>query len=109
MVQKELEITTPEGTVIPLEFVERIPRVGFFRKCFPSDFDLMNVDIDDIFCQIVSTEATDVVTINETPANTFNEDLNIQVKVKLVQEVQKVVSLCPDTNQVNVEVQQDLT
>jgi len=53
-VQKELQITTPDDDVIPLEFLERIQFNDTFRKCRPSQLP-PEITTDLLRCQIVRT------------------------------------------------------
>lgn len=103
IVQKELLLTTPDGTEFPLEFVERIAYEGEFRKCSVDVLDILNLDPEQLRCYIVRTAGTDVITLN-TDNDTFSENLTIELKVKIVAEVQQFMSLCSSRNSVDIPI-----
>lgn len=115
MIQKELDIETPEEDVIPLEFGFRLETEVTFRKVIPTE--LLEIDpdlLEDLRCHIVFVNGTDEVTLEATELDdeglieeqaTFTEDLIIQLKLKLVQERQLVLALCPDRQQTDITVQ----
>jgi len=105
LLQKELEIVTPEQQIIPLEFVERFQEEAAFRKCFPTDLELLDIDLDQLYCHVVHTEAEDVFNL-DTAAGTFDENLTIELKLKLLAKVQEVVKRCPRDQTVVLEVNQ---
>ena len=114
MVQKELEVDRPDDQVnVPLEFGFRVFRTFQYRKCRPSQIrEIYGEEADQILeqlrCQIVFVDANDRVELtpgteeNDPPFKNafFEEELDITIKVKLVQEVQLALALCPGTNQV---------
>lgn len=104
LTQKELEITTPspENLNIPLEFVERIQGKGILRKIFPGDLDLLNVTLDQLRCKIIKLNATDFFILNDN--NTFSEELTIEIKIKLLADVQKYFKLCSKEKMVDINV-----
>lgn len=127
MVQKELAVIEPSGQVgnstvipippevIPLEFGFRLERTVAFRKVFP--VDLANIDPDllnDLQCHVVYIAGTDVVTLHPSSTNsttgllnkdaTFDEELTVQLKLKLVQERQLILQSCTPRHSVNIPV-----
>lgn len=116
MIQKELTIDTDpdddNAPVIPLEFGFRLEREVIYRKCTPAQ--LLEIDsalLENLRCEIISINGTDEVAI--TPSSTpqtkdasFDEFLTIQVKIKLVQEKQMALSLCPGTQQIDIPVEE---
>lgn len=115
MVQKELTITTPNGELIPLEFGFRLERTVEYRKCFPQELAAIDPDfLDDLECHIVRVNGTDVVTLTPSEFDeetdtflnnaTFDEELIIQLKLKLVQERQLIVSLCDPRHGIDISV-----
>jgi hypothetical protein len=115
MVQKELTITTPDQTLIPLEFGFRLERALEFRKCFPFELEAIDPDLlVDLECHIVRIAGTDNVTLNPSTIDpvtgeflkdaTFDEELTILVKVKLIQERQLILQACSPRQQVDIEV-----
>jgi len=104
LTQKELEITTPDNTIIPLEFVERITESALLRKCIPADLELLNINLDQIKCEIINLNANDLMILNTTPANSFSEELTIEVKMKIIADVQKFFQLCPGKQCVDINV-----
>jgi len=114
MVQKELEINTEEE-ILPLEFGFRFERELTYRKCTPAE--LMEIDpelLENLKCDIISVAGTDEVEL--TPSTTdpdtgllnkdasISEDLNIRIKIKLVQEKQLFLSTCPANQQSSIDV-----
>ena len=127
MVQKELEIdrvdATPSfDTSVPLEFGFRLFRTFDYRKCTPSQIREIfgDTEAEEIFeqlrCHIVFVDANDRIALTPgTEENVppfkdafFEEELDITVKMKLVQEVQLALALCPGTNQVTTPAIVDL-
>lgn len=123
MVQKELGIDRPDDLeTIPLEFGFRIFRTFDYRKCRPSQIREIfgDTEAEEIFeqlrCQIVFVDANDRIAL--TPGTDevdppfknafFEEELDITVKMKLVQEVQLALAMCPGTNQVTTPAVVDL-
>jgi len=115
MVQKELVITTPDQTLIPLEFGFRLERTLEFRKCFPLDLEAIDPDLlVNLECQIIRIAGTDNVTLNPSTVDpetgeflknaTFDEELTILIKIKLVQERQLILQACSPRHQVDIEV-----
>lgn len=115
MVQKELTITTPDGTLIPLEFGFRLERILEFRKCFPGDLEFINPDLlVGLECHIVRISGTDNVTLHPSTLDpvtglflkdaTFDEELTLLVKIKLIQERQLILQTCSPRHQVDVAV-----
>lgn len=115
MIQKELTILTPDADEIPLEFGFRLEEVVEFRKCFPNELLAIDPDLlEDLECQIIFVSGTDEVELTpstfDQEANaflkdaTFTEDLVIQIKIKLVQERQLVLALCPPRHQDEITV-----
>ncbi len=109
LIQKELLITTPDSKKIPLEFAFRTIKKIKFKKCIPSK--LQKIDpglLDDLECRVIYVTAKDVVTLHPSnPPNAtnaaFDEKLNIKIKVKLVQQKQLNVYLCPPRKVVKVK------
>ena len=115
MVQKELTITTPEEELIPLEFGFRLERELEYRKCFPLELEAIDPDfLVDLECQVIYVTGTDVVTLTPSTVDpetgellkdaTFDEELTIQLKLKLVQERQLIMALCDPRHGVNINV-----
>ena len=115
MIQKELTITTPDQTLIPLEFGFRLERSLEFRKCFPFELEAIDPDLlVDLECHIVRIAGTDNVTLNPSTRDpetgeflkdaTFDEELTILVKIKLIQERQLILQACSPRHQVDIEV-----
>ena len=104
LTQKELQITTPDNDIIPLEFVERIQERGILRKCFPIDLELLNISLDKIRCEIIHLNASDLIILNTTPDNSFSEELTIEVKMKILADVQKYFKLCSKEKSVDIDV-----
>ena len=77
MVQKELTITTPDESLIPLEFGMRLQRSLEFRKSFPSVLEAIDPDLlVGLECHIVRIAGTDVVTLNPSTPNPVTGELN---------------------------------
>lgn len=115
MVQKELTITTPIGELIPLEFGFRLERTVEYRKCFPLDLQAIDPDLlVDLECHVVFVAGTDVVTLTPSTFDpvteeflkdaTFDEELTIQLKLKLIQERQLIMALCSPRHGVDINV-----
>lgn len=115
MVQKELTITTPDQTLIPLEFGFRLERSLEFRKCFPLELQAIDPDLlVGLECHIVRIAGTDNVTLRPSTVNpetgellkdaTFDEELTILVKIKLIQERQLILEACSPRHQVDIAV-----
>jgi hypothetical protein len=115
MVQKELTITTPDESLIPLEFGMRLERSLEFRKSFPSVLEGIDPDLlVGLECHIVRIAGTDIVTLNPSTPNpvtgelqndaSFDEELTVLVKVKLVQEQQFILQACSPRHQVDIDV-----
>lgn len=115
MVQKELTIEPPAGAVIPLEFGFRLERTVEFRKSTP--LELLAIDPDfltDLEGYVVHVLGTDVVTLHPSTFDpvtdqfltdaTFDEELTIQLKLKLVQNRQLITSLCDPKHGVDISV-----
>lgn len=112
MIQKELSIDTdpddPEAPIIPLEFGFRLEREVTYRKCIPSQ--LAEIDpglLENLRCHIIHVQGTDEVNLTpssdpQTKDATFDEFLTVQLKLKLVQERQMALSLCPGNQQVDI-------
>ena len=115
MVQKELTISgTNLAMDIPLEFAERLPFTVTFRKCDPDNLEDIDSDLlEDIVCQVVRVDGFDDITLTPSSGNigqddfvsaTFTEELTIMIKLKLTQERQLNLALCPPKNQFEVDV-----
>ena len=115
MIQKELTITTPELEVIPLEFGFRLERTLEYRKCFPLELEAIDPDfLVDLECYVVFVTGTDVVTLTPSTIDpvtgellkdaTFDEELTIQLKLKLVQERQLIMGLCDPRHGANINI-----
>ncbi len=100
LIQKELAVRIQAGQKIPLEFTFRVTKLLHFKKCTPSK--LRKIDsclLDDLECRVIYVSATDIVTLHPSdPASaanaTFDEELNIKIKLKLVQQKQLTLRLC---------------
>jgi len=104
MLQKELEIITPGNqNNIQLEFAERFQEQAEFRKCRPQEVENLNIDLDQLYCYIVHTEGDDVITL-DTENGTFDELLTIELKVKLLLEIQEVFKGCPPNQMAVLEI-----
>lgn len=103
IVQKELTLTTPDGRVFPLEFLERLAYVAEFRKCTAIVLEFLGLAFEQLRCHIVYTSARDTITLNTTN-DTFNEDLTIELKVKILAEVQQFMQLCSPRHSVDIRV-----
>lgn len=115
MIQKDLTITTPEPELIPLEFGFRLERTVEYRKCLPLELEAINPDfLVDLECHVVFVTGTDVVTLTPSTIDpvtgellkdaTFDEELTIQLKLKLVQERQLIMGLCDPRHGVNINI-----
>ena len=115
MIQKDLTITTPELELIPLEFGFRLERTVEYRKCFPRELEAIDPDfLVDLECYVVFVAGTDVVTLTPSTIDpvtgellkdaTFDEELTIQLKLKLVQERQLIMALCDPRHGVNINI-----
>ena len=119
MIQKELTITTPEQALIPLEFGFRLERTLEFRKCFPLELEAIDPDLlVGLECHIVRIAGTDNVTLNPSTVDpetgaflkdaTFDEELTLLVKVKLIQQRQLTLQACSPRHQVDIDVSSTL-
>ena len=115
MIQKELTITTPGGELIPLEFGFRLERTIEYRKLFPLELEAIDPDfLLDLECYVVFVTGSDIVTLTPSTVDpetgelfkdaTFDEELTIQLKLKLVQERQLIMALCDPRHGVNINV-----
>lgn len=110
MVQKELQITTPDAGLIPLEFGFRLERRVAFRKSFPLEMETIDPDLlVDLECHIVNIAGTDIVTLRPSTSDTakdatFDEELTIMIKIKLIQERQLIMQTCSPRHQVDIDV-----
>ena len=115
MIQKELTIFTPDQTLIPLEFGFRLERSLAFRKCFPLDLEAIDPDLlVGLECHIVRIGGTDNVTLNPSSRDietgeflknaSFDEELTLLVKIKLIQERQLILQACSPRHQVDIDV-----
>ena len=115
MIQKELTITTPELELIPLEFGFRLERTVEYRKCFPRELEAIDPDfLVDLECYVVFVAGTDVVTLTPSTIDpvtgellkdaTFDEELTLQLKLKLVQERQLIMAFCDPRHGVNINI-----
>jgi hypothetical protein len=115
MIQKDLTITTPELELIPLEFGFRLERTVEYRKCFPLELEAIDPDfLVDLECYVVFVTGTDVVTLTPSTIDpvtgellkdaTFDEELTIQLKLKLVQERQLIMGLCDPRHGANINI-----
>lgn len=115
MVQKELVITTPTEDTIPLEFGFRLERTATFRKSTP--VEMQNIDptlLEGLQCHILSIAGTDVVTLTPSTIDpvtgellndaTFDEELTIMIKIKLIQPRQLILQSCSANQQVDIAV-----
>jgi hypothetical protein len=103
IVQKELLLTTPAGDVFPLEFVERLRFVEPFRKCGAGVLELLNLQPEQLRCQIVRTAGRDTITL-DTDNDTLSEELTIELKIKVTSEVQQFIKLCPPRHTVDIPI-----
>lgn len=115
MIQKELTINTPAGPTIPLEFGFRLERTVEYRKCTPLEMQAIDPDfLTDLECHVVQVSGTDIVTLQPSTLDpvtgeflkdaTFDEELTILLKLKLVQDRQLIMSLCDPRHGVNIGV-----
>lgn len=115
MVQKELTITTPGGELIPLEFGFRLERTVEYRKVFPVELGAINPDyLLDLECHVVFVTGTDFVTLTPSTIDpitgqllkdaSFDEELTIQLKLKLIQDRQLIMALCSPRHGVDIDV-----
>jgi len=115
MIQKELLITTPELEVIPLEFGFRLERTLEFRKTFPLNLQAIDPDLlNDLECYVVFVSGTDVVTLTPSSVDpvtgellkdaSFDEELTIQLKLKLVQDRQLILASCDPRHAVDITI-----
>lgn len=103
IVQKELTLTTPTGEEFPLEFMERLVFDATFRKCNAAVLDLLGLSPEQLSCHVVYTNAFDEITL-DTDADTFTEDLTIELKAMVIAEEQVFMQLCPPQNSVDIPV-----
>ncbi len=115
LIQKELAITTPADELIPLEFGFRLERTVEYRKCFPLELAAIDPDfLVGLESHVVFVEGVDVVTLTPSTVDpitglllkdaTFDEELTIQLKLKLVQDRQLVMGLCNPRHSVDIGV-----
>ncbi len=93
VVQKELEITTPEpdSEIIPLEYLERLQFEDIeFRKCSPAIIEEQGINLNDLKCEVIRTNARDTIEL-DTDNDSFDEDLNIEIKIKIIADVQEFI------------------
>ena len=118
MIQKELVIEPPEGEglPIPLEFGFRFDSTVQFRKCTPLEMQAINPDfLEDVVCHVVYVFGLDEVTVNPSTVDpvtgellndaTIDEELTIQIKLKLLQDRQLIMSLCDPTQGVDIDIE----
>ncbi len=116
MIQKELTIETPAGPDIPLEFGFRLERTVEFRKCTPLEMQAIDPDfLTDLECHVVFVNGTDIVTLHPSTPDpitgeflkdaTFDEELTILLKLKLIQERQLIMALCDPRHGVDISVE----
>ncbi|NLK08391.1 MAG: hypothetical protein GX316_06780 [Firmicutes bacterium] len=103
IVGKELALTTPDGTVFPLEFVERLLYTGTFRKCSAEVLGIWNLSPEQLRCYVVRTSGRDVITL-DTDNNTFSEELTIELKVQIIGEIQEFLPLCSPRHSVDIAI-----
>ena len=112
MIQKELTITGTDeqgqSVELPLEFAERQLFTLDFRKCDPAVLNDIDPDLlNDLECQVIWVNGMDDITLDQD-AGTFDEELTIIVKLKLVQERQLHLALCPAKNQFEIDVTSEI-
>ncbi len=103
IVQKELLLTTPAGDVFPLEFLERLRFVEPFRKCDASVLEILGLLPEQLRCHIVRTDGNDNITLN-IDNDTFSEELTIELKIKVMAEVQQFLRLCSPRHSVDIPI-----
>ncbi|WP_138207171.1 hypothetical protein [Haloimpatiens lingqiaonensis] len=106
---EDFTIETENGPK-PVEYFFRVKKDFTFQKADCTDLNLLNCttppfDIDSLKCQIVRVKADNNITI--TPPDFFEQTLDIEVKI--IVEVEKVVcvSLCQDAG--NIEISTNTT
>ncbi len=90
-IQEELQIVTPQGEIIPLEFGFRFQDFAPLLNCAT----LINLEtvLDELDCRVTSVSGENIVTLNEN--QTFNQSLKITVNLKVLLESQLKIALCP--------------
>ncbi len=90
-VQEELYLTTPQGAYFPLEFGFRFQDFAPLANCEYA------VALEDIFaeldCLIISLSGSNQLTLHDD--RTFDQFLEIMIQVRLIQESQIQIALCP--------------
>jgi hypothetical protein len=100
MVQQELTIIRPDQERIPLEYAFQASRTVTFEDCTPCELLERDADIlEDLECRVLQIQGKNRVTLNPsnppTAANaSFDGQLTIKLKLKLVQQKQLTVALC---------------
>lgn len=96
MVQKELTIITPAGTLIPLEFGFRLEKTVKFNKCIPMEIQAIDPDFfGGVECYVVFVTGTDRITLHPSTMNPItgklsndaclDKQLAIQLRLKLIE------------------------
>ncbi len=100
MIQQELTITTPDQDRIPLEYAFRATQMVTFEDCNPCELLATDPDLlDDLECRVLCVKGQNRVTLHpsDPPSATnasFDGNLIIKLKLKLVQQRQLTVALC---------------
>ncbi|HBG02772.1 MAG TPA: hypothetical protein DDW87_14610 [Firmicutes bacterium] len=100
MIQQELTIITPEQTSIPLEYAFRVTRTVTFEHCRPCELQAICADVlEDLECRVLHVQGKNRITLNPSNPPTatnasFDGNLCIKIKLKLVQQKQLTVALC---------------
>lgn len=103
MVQEELTITTPLGQSFPLEFAFRTQEILPFSDCHPSQLNLTDEELlEELECRVTRLSGTNEMTLYPSnPPNSknasFDQLLELEVHIELLQESQLMIALCPPT------------
>lgn len=90
-VQEELYLTTPQGSDFPLEFGFRFQDFAPLTDC-EQVIGLEDI-IGELDCRIISLSGSNQLTLHDD--RTFDQFLEISIQVRLLQESQIQIALCP--------------
>ena len=103
IVQEELTITTPLGLDYPLEFAFRTQEILPFSDCHPSQLNLTDEELlEELECRVTRLSGTNEMILypSNPPSSknaSFDQLLELEIHVELLQESQLMIALCPPT------------